>query len=56
MLQVKIMVFLGYSIFKLVYFFKTTSICLNLDHFGAGKNTGCRPQVTGHCLPIQEEP
>ena len=48
MLQVKITVFLGYSIFKLVYFFKTTSICLNLDQFGAGEKTGCRPQVTAH--------
>ena len=35
--------FLGYSIFKLAYFFQTRSICLNLgqlvnlDQFGAGK-------------------
>ena len=51
---------LDYSIFKLVYFFQTRSICLNLaqfffktrsisfnvDHFGAGEKH--RSQATSH--------
>ena len=31
------------------------STCFNLDQFGAGKNTGRRPQVTDHCLPVCTE-
>ena len=39
--------FLGNSIFKLVYFFQTRSIIsLNLDQFGAGKKH--RSQATSH--------
>ena len=46
--------FLGYSIFKLVYFFQTkvnlsqprSIICFNLDQFGAGKKH--RSQATSH--------
>ena len=46
--------FLSYSIFKLVHFFQTRSICLNLDQFGAGKKHAGHKSITAHCLPIQE--
>ena len=44
MLLVKII--LGDSIFKLVYFFQTTSICSNQSQFGAGKKHSS--QATSH--------
>ena len=52
--------FVGYPLFKLVIiiFFKPghfpqpRSICFNLDQFGASKNSGHMPQVTGHCFSI----
>ena len=46
--------FLSYSIFKLVLFFPTRSICLNLDQFGTGKKHAGHKSITAHCLPIQE--
>ena len=30
------------------------SLCFNLDQFEARKNTGRRPKVKGHCLPMQK--
>ena len=40
--------FLGYSIFKLVYFFQTRSICLNLGQFVSTKISLGQVKKTGH--------